>query len=76
MFTVKKYAPPILLASQLLFYPALQAMAEVPQHVVQQPAGGYTGQVGKIRVTSFTDGSVAQDIHSRLRRTTKQNKDA
>lgn len=76
MFTVKKYAPPILLASQLLFYPALQAMAEVPQHVVQQPAGGYTVQVGKILVTSFTDGSVAQDLHSLLRRTTKQNTDA
>lgn len=45
----------MLLASSLLFYPALQSLANVPQHTVQQQAGGYRVQVGKILVTSFTD---------------------
>ena len=65
-----------LISSSLLFYPALQASAETPQHVVKQPAGGYSVQVGDVLVTSFTDGTVAQDLHKLLRRTTPQNIDA
>ncbi|MEH0885141.1 MBL fold metallo-hydrolase [Enterobacter sp. UNJFSC 003] len=76
MFTVKKLAVSTLLTGSLLFYPALHAVAETPQHVVKQQAGGYTVQVGDIMVTSFTDGSVAQDLHKLLRRTTAQNTDA
>lgn len=33
-------------------------------------------QVGDIMVTSFTDGTVAQDLHKLLRRTTPQKTDA
>lgn len=40
MLTVKKLALTTLISSSLLFYPALQASAETPQHVVKQPAGG------------------------------------
>lgn len=76
MFTARKSTASMLLASSLLFYPALQSLANVPQHTVQQQAGGYRVQVGKILVTSFTDGSVAQDLHNLLRRTTTQNTDA
>ncbi|MBN3044724.1 MBL fold metallo-hydrolase [Pectobacterium brasiliense] len=75
MFTARKSTASMLLASSLLFYPALQSLANVPQHTVQQQAGGYRVQVGKILVTSFTDGSVAQDLHNLLRRTTTQNTD-
>ena len=63
MLTVKKLALSTLISSSLLFYPALQASAETPQHVVKQPAGGYSVQVGDVLVTSFTDGTVAQDLH-------------
>lgn len=76
MLTVKKLALTTLISSSLLFYPALQASAETPQHVVKQPAGGYSVQVGDIMVTSFTDGTVAQDLHKLLRRTTPQKTDA
>ncbi|KHT09189.1 hypothetical protein RC92_03340 [Pectobacterium brasiliense] len=76
MFTARKSTASMLLASSLLFYPALQSLANVPQHTVQQQAGGYRVQVGKILVTSFIDGSVAQDLHNLLRRTTTQNTDA
>ena len=72
MLTVKKLALSTLISSSLLFYPALQASAETPQHVVKQPAGGYSVQVGDVLVTSFTDGTVAQDLHKLLRRTTPQ----
>ncbi len=72
MLSVKKLALSSLISSSLLFYPALQASAETPQHVVKQPAGGYSVQVGDVLVTSFTDGSVAQDLHKLLRRTTPQ----
>lgn len=44
--------------------------------MVKQPAGGYSVQVGNVLVTSFTDGSVAQDLHTLLRRTTAQKTDA
>lgn len=76
MFNAKSLVTSTLLAGSLLFYPALQSLADVSQHVVEQQAGGYRAQVGKILVTSFTDGSVAQDLHSLLRRTTPQNTDA
>jgi hypothetical protein len=56
MLTVKKLALSTLISSSLLFYPALQASAETPQHVVKQPAGGYSVQVGDVLVTSFTTG--------------------
>lgn len=72
MLTVKKLALSALITSSLLFYPALHSLAETPQHVVKQPAGGYNVQVGDVLVTSFTDGSVAQDLHTLLRRTTEQ----
>ena len=75
MLTVKKLALSTLITSSLLFYPALHP-AETPQHVVKQPAGGYNVQVGDVLVTSFTDGSVAQDLHTLLRRTTAQKTDA
>lgn len=58
------------------FLPCARASAETPQHVVKQPAGGYSVQVGDVLVTSFTDGTVAQDLHKLLRRTTPQNIDA
>ncbi|EKS9202080.1 MBL fold metallo-hydrolase [Enterobacter cloacae] len=76
MLTVKKLALSTLITSSLLFYPALHSLAETPQHVVKQPAGGYSVQVGNVLVTSFTDGSVAQDLHALLRRTTEQKTDA
>ena len=76
MLTLKKLALSTLISSSLLFYPALQALAETPQHVVKQPAGGYSVQVGDVLVTSFTDGTVAQDLHKLLRRTTPQKIDA
>ncbi len=76
MFIAKKLATTTLLTGSLLLYPALRSMAAgVPQHTVQQQAGGYSVQVGKVLVTSFTDGSVAQDLHRLLRRTTTQNTD-
>ncbi|MCE1557913.1 MBL fold metallo-hydrolase, partial [Enterobacter hormaechei] len=50
--------------------------ASVPQHVLKQQAGGYSVQVGDTIVTAFTDGSVPQDLHALLRRTTAENTDA
>ncbi|RSK70941.1 MBL fold metallo-hydrolase [Enterobacter huaxiensis] len=76
MFTFKKLAVSTLLTGSFLFYPAIHAAASTPQHVVKQQAGGYNIQVGNVIVTSFTDGSVSQDLHSLLRRTTAQNTDA
>ena len=76
MLTMKKLALSTLMSSSLLFYPVLQASAETPQHVVKQLAGGYRVQVGDVIVTSFTDGTVAQDLHKLLRRTTPQKIDA
>lgn len=76
MFTVKKFALSTLLTGSLLFYPVMHAAANTPQHVVKQQAGGYNVQVGSVIVTSFTDGSVAQDLHKLLRRTSEQNTDA
>ncbi|MCV2532364.1 MBL fold metallo-hydrolase [Enterobacter wuhouensis] len=76
MFTVKKFALSTLLTGSLLFYPVMHAAANTPQHVVKQHAGGYNVQVGSVIVTSFTDGSVAQDLHKLLRRTSEQNTDA
>ncbi len=58
MFTVKKLAISTLLAGSVLFFPAIHAVASVPQHVVKQQAGGYSVQVGDTIVTAFTDGSV------------------
>lgn len=76
MFTVKKLAISTLLAGSVLFFPAIHAVASVPQHVVKQQAGGYSVQVGDTIVTAFTDGSVPQDLHALLRRTTAENTDA
>lgn len=76
MFTVKKFALSTLLTGSLLFYPVMHAAANTPQHVLKQQAGGYNVQVGSVIVTSFTDGSVAQDLHKLLRRTSEQNTDA
>lgn len=76
MFTVKKLAISTLLTGSVLFFPATHAVASVPQHVVKQQAGGYSVQVGDTIVTAFTDGSVPQDLHALLRRTTAENTDA
>lgn len=76
MFTVKKLAISTLLTGSVLFFPAIHAVASVPQHVVKQQAGGYSVQVGDTIVTAFTDGSVPQDLHALLRRTTAENTDA
>lgn len=76
MFTVKKLALSTLLTGSVLFFPAIHAVASVPQHVVKQQAGGYSVQVGDTIVTAFTDGSVPQDLHALLRRTTAENTDA
>ena len=46
MFTVKKLAISTLLTGSVLFFPAIHAVASVPQHVVKQQAGGYSVQVG------------------------------
>ncbi len=63
MFTVKKLAISTLLTGSVLFFPAIHAVASVPQHVVKQQAGGYSVQVGDTIITAFTDGSVPQDLH-------------
>ena len=42
MFTVKKLAISTLLTGSVLFFPAIHAVASVPQHVVKQQAGGYS----------------------------------
>ena len=76
MLTVKKLALSTLITSSLLFYPALHSRQRRLSIVVKQPAGGYNVQVGDVLVTSFTDGSVAQDLHTLLRRTTAQKTDA
>ncbi len=76
MFTVKKLAISTLLTGSVLFFPAIHAVASVPQHVVKQQAGGYSVQVGDTIITAFTDGSVPQDLHALLRRTTAENTDA
>ena len=75
MFTVKKLAISTLLTGSVLFFPAIHAVASVPQHVVKQQAGGYSVQVGDRIITAFTDGSVPQDLHALLRRTTAENTD-
>lgn len=62
-------------AAALASMPA-RAQAPGPQHVVSQQFGGYRIRVGDVRVTSLTDGSVAQDLHMLLRHTTPQNTDA
>jgi len=52
MFTVKKLALSTLLTGSVLFFPAIHAVASVPQHVVKQQAGGYSVQVGDTIVTA------------------------
>ena len=68
MLTVKKLALSTLISSSLLFYPALQAAAETPQHVVKQPAGGYSVQVGDVLVESRLAGMGDADVRSTLAR--------
>lgn len=75
MLTVKTLAQSILFVGAFQMLPALYATAAVPQHVMQQQAGGYSVQVGTIRITSLTDGSVPQDLYKLLQRTTTQNID-
>ncbi|WP_034912379.1 MBL fold metallo-hydrolase [Erwinia sp. 9145] len=75
MFMLKKTAGLMLLAGALSQAPGVYGAVPGPQHVVAQQAGGYSVQVGKIRVTSFTDGSVPQDLYTLLRHTTQADID-
>ncbi|MEO3990771.1 MBL fold metallo-hydrolase [Pseudocitrobacter cyperus] len=76
MLTAKNVVQSLLILTTLQAAPAVLAQTPVPQHVLAQQAGGYHIQVGSVRVTSFTDGSVAQDLHKLLRRTTVAKTDA
>jgi glyoxylase-like metal-dependent hydrolase (beta-lactamase superfamily II) len=76
MLTAKRIAQSLFIIGSLQMTPAVFAQTPVAQHVLSQPAGGYHIQVGSVRVTSFTDGSVAQDLHKLLRHTTVKNTDA
>lgn len=75
MFTVKKIVQSLLFVGALQLSPALYATTAAPQHVVVQQAGGYSVQVGTLRITSLTDGSVPQDLYKLLQRTTPEKID-
>lgn len=75
MLTVKKRVQSVLFVGALQLSPALYAATAVPQHAVVQQAGGYSVQVGHLRVTSLTDGSVPQDLYKLLQHTTPQDID-
>ncbi len=75
MLNAKKVVGSILLAGALMQAPAVYANNPGPQHVLQQQAGGYSVQVGNIRVTSFTDGTVPQNLYQLLQRSTPENID-
>lgn len=72
---LRRTAAAFLFAVTLL--PSVPSVAQVPgpQHVLLQQPGGYSIRVGDIRVTSFTDGTVPQDVHALLRDTTPQDID-
>ncbi|WP_454765340.1 MBL fold metallo-hydrolase [Cupriavidus campinensis] len=64
-----------LLATAFFQLPNARAQAPVPQHVLQQQAGGYSVRVGDVKVTSLTDGTVPQNLHQLLRRAKPENID-
>lgn len=72
---LRRAAAGLLFATALLT--AIPSIAQIPgpQHVVLQQPDGYSIRVGDIRVTSFTDGTVPQDLYALLRGTTRQNID-
>lgn len=75
MFTMKKIVQSMLFVGAFQMSPALYATTAAPQHVVAQQAGGYSVQIGTLRITSLTDGSVPQDLYKLLQHTTPQKID-
>ena len=53
-----------------------QVAAPSPQHVAAQAADSYDILVGDVRVTALSDGTVPQDLHTLLHRTTVAHTDA
>ncbi|MBB3695623.1 MBL fold metallo-hydrolase [Sphingomonas sp. BK580] len=54
---------------------AAAAPAPTPSHVTAQLPNTYDIQVGDVRVTALSDGSVPQDLHQLLHRTTNAHTD-
>lgn len=52
-----------------------QVAAPSPQHVTAQAADSYDIQIGDVRVTALSDGTVPQDLHTLLQRTTARHTD-
>ncbi|WP_312952633.1 MBL fold metallo-hydrolase [Superficieibacter sp.] len=75
MIKHNKIISALILTGALLQSATGQAADVGPQHVLAQPAGGYSIQVGDARVTSFTDGTVPQDLYPLLQHTTRQHID-
>jgi glyoxylase-like metal-dependent hydrolase (beta-lactamase superfamily II) len=53
-----------------------QAAPLTAEHIVSQPVGVYNLRVGQVIVTALSDGSVPQDLHQLLHRTTNTHTDA
>ena len=64
-----------LLAGAALATP-LMAGQPTPSHVTAQLPDTYDTQVGDVRVTALSDGTVPQDLHQLLHRTTSAHTDA
>jgi glyoxylase-like metal-dependent hydrolase (beta-lactamase superfamily II) len=56
--------------------PAVSPAPVIAQHVVAQSFGVYSLRVGEVQVTALSDGSVPQDLHQLLHRTTDKHTDA
>lgn len=73
---INKRIAAALLAAAFFPFPLAQAQpVSMPQHVLQQQAGGYGVQVGDVRVTSLTDGSVPQNLYELFRWTKPEHID-
>ncbi|WP_417763256.1 MBL fold metallo-hydrolase [Shewanella sp.] len=65
MSTLSRQVTTVLFATALLHAPL--SFAQNEPHLLSQQAGGYTVQIGKVRVTALNDGTVPQDAKNLLR---------
>ncbi|WP_414164641.1 MBL fold metallo-hydrolase [Superficieibacter sp. BNK-5] len=75
MNNLKKVVSALVFSGALLQSSASLAVSVGPQHVLSQQAGGYRIQVGDAQITSFTDGTVPQDLYTLFTQTTRQHID-
>ncbi len=73
MFKFKELLTCFVMVTSFVQISAVHAQVPGPQHVLKQQANSYSVQVGEIRVTSLTNGTVPQDLHQLLKRTNPES---